>query len=67
MSYSPIVPKYTQLEIAKMMNSTQPHVSNWLSGKTIPSSKNLFKLAQVLEIHPEQLLNHLQTLRQDKA
>jgi len=53
----------TQTEIAKMMGVKQPQVSNWLSGKRIPNSKNLIKLSTILELYPEELLEKLQILR----
>ena len=34
----------TQKEIAERVGTSQPHVSSWLSGQRIPSSKNLMKL-----------------------
>ena len=42
----------TQKEIAEMVGTSQPHVSSWLSGQRIPSSKNLMKLCKVIEKTP---------------
>jgi transcriptional regulator with XRE-family HTH domain len=42
----------TQKEIAERVGTSQPHVSSWLSGQRIPSSKNLIKLCKVIEKTP---------------
>ena len=42
----------TQKEIAERVGTSQPHVSSWLSGQRIPSSKNLMKLCKVIEKTP---------------
>jgi transcriptional regulator with XRE-family HTH domain len=42
----------TQKEIAEKVGTSQPHVSSWLSGQRIPSSKNLMKLCKVIEKTP---------------
>ena len=42
----------TQKEIAERVGTSQPHISSWLSGQRIPSSKNLVKLCQVLNKTP---------------
>jgi transcriptional regulator with XRE-family HTH domain len=42
----------TQKEIAERVGTSQPHVSSWLSGQRIPSSKNLVKLCNVLNKTP---------------
>jgi transcriptional regulator with XRE-family HTH domain len=54
----------TQTEIAKMMGVKQPQVSNWLSGKRIPNAENLIKLSNILELYPEELLEQLQSRRE---
>ena len=55
--------KFTQVEIAEMMGVKQPQVSNWLNGKRIPTANNLVKLANILELYPEELLLELQTIQ----
>ena len=55
--------KYTQVEIAEMMGVKQPQVSNWLNGKRIPTASNLVKLANILELYPEELLVELQSIQ----
>jgi len=55
---------YTQVEIANLMGVKQPQVSNWLNGKRIPTSSNLIKLAGILQIYPENLLQKLEEIKQ---
>ena len=55
---------YTQVEIADMMGVKQPQVSNWLNGKRIPTSSNLIKLAGILQMYPENLLQKLEEIKQ---
>jgi transcriptional regulator with XRE-family HTH domain len=50
----------TQLEIAKAMGVQQPQVSNWLTGKRLPTSSNLIRLADILQLYPEELLMQLE-------
>ena len=45
----------SQQEIAVQVGTTQPHVSNWLNGTRFPNSQNLNKLANVLNITPQEL------------
>lgn len=49
----------TQKEIADRMGVHQPKVSEWLRGKRIPNSKSIFKLAQVLNEQPDELMNKI--------
>jgi transcriptional regulator with XRE-family HTH domain len=49
----------SQQEIAELVGTSQPHVSNWLNGYRFPNSHNLNKLANVLEITPEELASKL--------
>jgi transcriptional regulator with XRE-family HTH domain len=56
--------KFTQIEIAEMMGAKQPQVSNWLNGKRIPTSSNLIKLAGILQMYPENLLQKLEEIKQ---
>jgi transcriptional regulator with XRE-family HTH domain len=55
---------YTQVEIANLMGVKQPQVSNWLNGKRIPTSSNLIKLAGILQMYPENLLQKLEEIKQ---
>jgi transcriptional regulator with XRE-family HTH domain len=55
---------YTQVEIANLMGVKQPQVSNWLNGKRIPTSSNLIKLAGILQMYPENLLQKLEQIKQ---
>jgi transcriptional regulator with XRE-family HTH domain len=50
----------TQQEIAYKMGCKQPHISDWLNGIRSPSSKNLMKLSDVLEMHPYKLAEILE-------
>lgn len=54
----------TQVEIANIMGVKQPQVSNWLNGKRIPTSSNLIKLAGILQMYPENLLQKLEEIKQ---
>ena len=56
---------FTQVEIADMMGVKQPQVSNWLNGKRIPTSSNLIKLAGILQMYPENLLQKLEEIKQE--
>ena len=42
----------TQKEIAERVGTSQPHISNWLSGITMPNTKNLKKLCEVIDKTP---------------
>jgi transcriptional regulator with XRE-family HTH domain len=53
----------TQIEIAKAMGVQQPQVSNWLNGKRLPTSTNLIKLADILQLYPEELLTQLSAIQ----
>ena len=46
------------------MGVKQPQVSNWLNGKRIPTSSNLIKLAGILQMYPENLLQKLEEIKQ---
>lgn len=48
--------KLTQEEFAKKVNTRQQVVSRWLSGVK-PSSKSIAKIAEALNITPEELLS----------
>jgi transcriptional regulator with XRE-family HTH domain len=45
----------TQEEIARRMGSHQSNVSSWLSGRRIPTRRNLVLLAEAMETTPENL------------
>ena len=49
----------SQKEIAELVGTSQPHVSNWLNGLRFPNSQNLNKLANVLNLSEEELANKL--------
>ena len=59
--------KLTQLEIANAMGVKQPQVSNWLNGKRLPTATNLIKLADILQLYPEELLQYLSEIQKQKA
>jgi transcriptional regulator with XRE-family HTH domain len=50
--------------LAGIVGVKQPQVSNWLSGKRIPNAENLIKLSNILELYPEELLEQLQSRRE---
>jgi transcriptional regulator with XRE-family HTH domain len=52
----------TQSEIAEKIGTSQPHVSDWLNGIRLPTSNNLMKLADALEISPIQLVSFLEEM-----
>jgi transcriptional regulator with XRE-family HTH domain len=47
------------------MGVKQPQVSNWLNGKRIPTSSNLVKLANILVMRPEHLLEKIEAIKQE--
>jgi transcriptional regulator with XRE-family HTH domain len=53
----------TQKKIAEEIGSHQSHVSDWLNGRKIPNSSSLFKLAKALEVSPNELIKHLDIIR----
>jgi transcriptional regulator with XRE-family HTH domain len=52
----------TQSEIAEKIGTSQPHISDWLNGIRLPTSNNLMKLADALEISPIQLVSFLEEM-----
>ena len=56
----------TQIEIANAMGVKQPQVSNWLNGKRLPTATNLIKLADILQLYPEELLMQLSEIQKQK-
>jgi transcriptional regulator with XRE-family HTH domain len=40
----------TKYEIAKQLNVSHQAVYDWYNGKTLPSTNNLFKLSQLLNV-----------------
>lgn len=47
----------TQKELAKMVNTTQGNVSNWVTGRNEPTVKQLVKICIVLNTTPNELLD----------
>lgn len=43
----------TQCEFAKLMNTRQPHVHDWISGVKGPNEENMRKMAEVLGVSYE--------------
>ena len=52
----------TQKEIAEKVGVHQPKVSEWLRGMRMPNSKFLFKLANVLDEDPAELVTKLKLI-----
>lgn len=52
----------TQKEIAEKVGVHQPKVSEWLRGLRMPNSKFLFKLANVLDEDPAELVTKLKLI-----
>jgi transcriptional regulator with XRE-family HTH domain len=46
----------TQPELARRMDVSQPTISDWLNGKTFPSTKNLIRLAEITEVSLDELV-----------
>ncbi|MBQ3834505.1 MAG: helix-turn-helix transcriptional regulator [Elusimicrobia bacterium] len=47
----------SQTEFAKIINKKKQNVSRWLSGKFVPSAKNINKIAKALNVPVEELLS----------
>ena len=47
----------TQAQITKTVNTSRTSVSNWVSGKQLPSSESLLPLAKMFNVSPEWLLH----------
>ena len=47
----------SQTEFAEMINKKKQNVSRWLSGKFVPSVKNINKIANALNVPVEELLS----------
>lgn len=54
----------TQKEIAERVGTSQPHISGWLSGQRVPSSKNLMKLCKVIDKTPLEFLRLIEHIKQ---
>lgn len=51
---------YTQAELAKKLNVSQPTVASWEAGKRIPKWKNIKKIAEIFNISPESLIDEME-------
>ena len=51
----------TQEQLAKKMNLDQSRISRWKTGESVPSAKNIKKLAEILNISTEDLTNNVRT------
>ena len=48
---------YTQAELAKKLNVSQPTIASWEAGKRIPKWKSIKKIAEIFNVSPESLIN----------
>ena len=48
---------YTQSELAKKLNVSQPTIASWEAGKRIPKWKSIKKIAEIFNVSPESLIN----------
>ena len=51
---------YTQAELAKKLNVSQPTVASWEAGKRIPKLKNIKKIAEIFNVSPESLIDEME-------
>jgi len=51
---------YTQAELAKKLNVSQPTVASWEAGKRIPKWKNIKKIAEIFNVSPESLIDEME-------
>lgn len=54
-----IVKGYTQQELAQMIQTTQGTVSNWEKGRCLPRGKHLRRLAEILGLTIDELLDRI--------
>ena len=50
---------FTQDDLAQRMGVSQPTVSTWETGESMPEQQNMQLLAQVLEVSRRELVDHL--------
>ena len=51
---------YTQAELAKKLNVSQPTVASWEAGKRIPKWKNIKKIAEIFNVSPESIIYEIE-------
>lgn len=51
---------YTQAELAKKLNVSQPTIASWEAGKRIPKWKNIKKIAEIFNVSPESLIDEME-------
>lgn len=51
---------YTQAELAKKLNVSQPTVASWEAGKRIPKWKNIKKIAEIFNVSPESIIDEME-------
>ena len=51
---------YTQSELAKKLNVSQPTIASWEAGKRIPKWKNIKKIAEIFNVSPESLIDEME-------
>ena len=56
----------TQAELARLVGCSIATVSNWETGKAIPSAINIQKLAEVFNEPPEKILNCILETKKDQ-
>lgn len=56
----------SQQQLAKKIGATQPQVSDWMTGKKTPTSGNLSKLAEAMDMAEEDLARLLTIRRKSR-
>ena len=49
-------PPLTQEQLAALLGTTKATVSRWESGKRVPKTRDLPRIAELTGIHPEELI-----------
>lgn len=50
---------YTQTELAKRSGLKQPHISSYLTGKNVPSLRNVVKIANACGLTIDEVSNYI--------
>ena len=58
---------YTQAELAKKLNVSQPTVASWEAGKRIPKWKNIKKIAEIFNVSPESLIYEMEEMPENET
>ena len=50
---------YTQADLAKELNVSQPTIASWEAGKRTPKWKSIKKIAEIFNVSPESLVDEM--------